>query len=82
MNDLQSKFAITLVAFAFFFEFAFSMMKQEQQNLDAVVSHVGQVYISPTSHDPNAPSGKVSIDDLRKYEDKKAAAERKAKGIR
>jgi hypothetical protein len=80
MNDLQSKFAMTLVAFGLFFAYAFPMLKQAKQNDDAVVSQVGQVYIAPTPNDPDAPSGNVSINDLQKYAAKKAA-ERKARTL-
>ena len=80
MNDLQSKFALTLVAFGLFFAYAFPMMKQAKQNQDAVLRRVGQAYISPSPNDSKVPSGNVSLDDLRKYTDRKAA-ERKAKGL-
>lgn len=77
MNDLQSKFAITLVAFGLFFAYSLPKLKEAEQNRDAVICQVGQVYIAPNPNDPNAPSGNVSIDDLQKYAAKKAA-ERKA----
>ena len=80
MNDLQSKFALTLVAFGLFFAYAFPMMKQAKQNQDGVFRKVGQVYVAQSPNDPNVPSGNVSLDDLRKYTDGKAA-ERKAKGL-
>jgi len=79
MNDLQSKFAFTLVALGLFFAYAIPMMKQAKQNQDAVIHQVGQVYIAPDPNDPNAPSGNVSLDDLQKYDDQKAA---KRKAIR
>ncbi|HEY2468654.1 MAG TPA: hypothetical protein VGI45_12555 [Terracidiphilus sp.] len=80
MNDLQAKFAITLVAFALFFAYAAPAMKQAKQDHDTVIGHVGQVYIAPNPNDPKAPSGKLSIDDLQKYDDQKAA-ERKAMAL-
>ena len=80
MNDLQSKFVLTVVLLGLFFAYAFPMSKQAKQNDDAVVSQVGQVYIAPTPNDPNAPSGNVTPEDIQKYEDQKAA-ERKAEGL-
>jgi hypothetical protein len=81
MNDLQSKFAFTVVAVGLFFAFALPMMKEAEQDLDAAMSQAGKVYMAPNPNDPNAPSGNVSLDDLQKYADKKAA-ERKAMGLR
>ena len=80
MNDLQSKFALTLVALGLFFAYAFPMMKQAKQNQDGVIRQVDKAYIAQSPNDPNAPSGNVSLDDLQKYTDQKAA-ERKAKGL-
>lgn len=80
MNDLQSKFAFTLVAVGLFFAYAIPMMKQAKQSQDAVIQQVGQVYIAPDPNDPNAPSGNVSLDDLQKYDVQKAA-KRKALGL-
>lgn len=77
MNDLQAKFAITVIAFGLFFAYAFPTMKLAKRGHDEAIRQVGQVYIAPNPHDPNAPSGYVSIDDLQKYADQKAA-ERKA----
>jgi len=62
MNDLQTKFAITLVALGIFFTYAFPASKQTKHNHDAVARQVGQVYIAPNPHDSNAPSGNVSLD--------------------
>ena len=80
MNDLQSKFAFTLVALGLFFAYAFPMMKEAKQYHDAAIRQVTQVYVAPDPNDPNAPSGNVSLDDLQKYDDQKAA-KRKAMGL-
>ena len=80
MNDLQSKFAFTVVAIGLFFAYAFPMMEQAKRNQDAVIGQVDHVYISPDPNDPSAPSGNVSLDDLQKYADRKEA-ERMAKGL-
>lgn len=81
MNDLQAKFAITLVAVSLFAAYAFPNMKQAKQSHDAAISQVGQIYIAPNPNDPNAPSGNINADDLKRYEDRKAAEERKAMGL-
>jgi hypothetical protein len=80
MNDLQSKFAITLVSCGLFFAYAWPMMIQATHNAEAAMNVAGTVYIAPNPDDPKAPSGNVSIDDLQKYAEKKAA-EQKAKGL-
>ena len=80
MNDLQAKFAITVIAFGLLFSYAFPTMKQAKQDHDVVTHEVGQVYVAPSLNDPNAPSGYVSVDDLRTYADQKAA-ERKKLGL-
>lgn len=81
MNDLQAKFAIMLVGFGLLWAYAVPTMKQTAQNRDEVTRQVGQVYIGPNPYDPSAPSGNVSVDDLRKYSDQKAAERRKALGL-
>jgi len=80
MNDLQSKFVLTVVLLGLFFAYAFPMMKEVMQNRDAAIRLVGQVYVAPNPNDPNAPSGNVTPEDIQKYEDQKAA-ERKAEGL-
>jgi hypothetical protein len=77
MNDLQSKFAITLVAIGLFFAWATPAVKHARQNHDSVIQQVGEVYVAPNPYDPKAPSGNVSIEELQKYSEQKAA-ERKA----
>jgi hypothetical protein len=42
MNDLQAKFAITLVALGALFSYALPAMKQMQHNHETVVQHVSQ----------------------------------------
>jgi len=81
MNDLQAKFAMTLVVVAFFFAYAIPTMRQAKFNHDAVAQRVGEVYISSSPNDPKRPQGNVSIDDLQKYNDQKSAEERKALGL-
>lgn len=56
-------------------------MNQANQDGVAAVSQLGQVYVAPTRNDPNAPSGNVSVEELRQYAAKKTAAERKAAGL-
>ena len=73
MKDLQSKFAITVVAVGLFFAYAYPTIKQVSLGLDGVASRAGSVYVPPTPGEPNAPSGNVSLDDLQKYADQKAA---------
>jgi hypothetical protein len=80
MNDLQAKFAITLVGVGLFFAYATPELKKAQQNRDSVAQQVGQIYIAPNPYDPKAPSGNVSIEELQKYSQQKAA-ERKAMGL-
>src|SRR5215469_5954592 len=53
MNDIQAKFAITVVAFGLVFSYAFPAMKQAEENHDAVSHQVGQVYIAPNPGDPS-----------------------------
>lgn len=80
MNDLQAKFALTLVVVSLFFAYALPTMKEAKHDRDTVVRQVGEIYIAPNPNDPKALSGNVSADDLKKYEDRKAA-ERKAAGL-
>lgn len=80
MNDLQAKFAITLVAFGILFAYAVPSVKQARDNQAGVINEVGRVYIATNPNDPHAPSGFVNVDDLQKYSQKKAA-ERKALGL-
>ena len=81
MNELQAKFAITLVVAGLFFAYAVPTMKQAKQDRDTVIRQVGQVYIAPNPKDPNAPGGNVSAEDLQKYEAQKAAERRRALGL-
>lgn len=81
MNDLQSKFALTLVAFGLFFAYAVPKAKQASHDRDAVLQHAAEVYVSPNPNDPRSPSGWVSVDDLEKYAELKAA-ERHALAMR
>ena len=80
MNDLQSRFAVTLVAFGLLFAYALRTLDQAKHEVDAAMHVAGAIYMAPNQNDPNAPSGMVSAEQLRKYSDKKAA-ERKAKGL-
>ena len=80
MNDLQSKFAITLVAFGLLFAYAIRTLGQAEHEVDAAMRVAGAIYMAPNQNDPDAPSGMVSAERLREYSDKKAA-ERKAKGL-
>ncbi|HKD59829.1 MAG TPA: hypothetical protein VKB47_05190 [Terracidiphilus sp.] len=80
MNDLQSKFAITLVAFGLLFAYAIRTLGQAEHEVDAAMRVAGAIYMAPNQNDPGAPSGMVSAERLREYSDKKAA-ERKAKGL-
>jgi len=82
MNDLQSKFAMTLVAFGLLVAYALPMMKELRQDADAAVRQAGRVYIAPNPNDPNAPSGNVSVDELQKYVAKKEAERKAALGLR
>jgi len=82
MNDLQSKFAMTLVAFGLLVAYALPMMKELRQDADVAVRQAGRVYIAPNPNDPNAPSGNVSVDELQKYIAKKEAERKAALGLR
>lgn len=81
MNDLQAKFALTLVGAGLLFAYGFPTLKQASQDRDSVVSQVGQVYIGPTANDPKAPRGNVSIEELHRYEAQKAAERKAALGL-
>jgi len=65
MNDLQAKFAITLVALGFFFAYAFPAVKGMNHNHDAVIQEVGQAYAAPDQSSTNPPSGDTSIEPQR-----------------
>ena len=80
MNDLQAKFAVSVVALGLLFSYVFPAAKQAKSDHDSVSQQVGQVYVAPNAGDPSAPSGYVTIDELQKYAAKKAA-ERKAMGL-
>lgn len=82
MNDPQSRFVFGLVAIALFSSYALPMIKQAKLDGDAAIGQTGQVYVAPSPNDPNAPSGYVSVDELQQYAAKRAAAERKAAGLR
>ena len=67
MNDLQTKFAMTLVAFGLVCSYAIPAMKEALDYRDAVAKQLGEVYIASNPNAPNAPHGNVNVDDLRKY---------------
>jgi hypothetical protein len=81
MNDLQAKFAVTLVSVGIFLTYAVPAIKEAVQVRDEVFQQVGTVYIAPNPNDPDAPHGKVSIEELQKYEDQKLAEQRRAAGL-
>jgi len=62
MTDLQTKFAITLVALGFVFAYAFPAMKDMKQHHDAVIQQVGQAYAAPDAGTPTAANGDVAND--------------------
>lgn len=66
MSDLQTKFAITLVALGFLFTYAIPSAKKAKHDHDTVIQQVGQVYIAPDPAHPNAPSGNISLDEAQK----------------
>jgi hypothetical protein len=80
MDDLQAKFALALVLLGLFFAYVSPMMKQVQEIQDAAIRQVGGVYIAPNPSDRSAPSGQITLEELQKYADKKAA-ERKGRGL-
>ena len=63
MNDLQAKFAITLIALGFFFAYAVPLAKQAKRDHDAVIRQVGQTYVAPN---PDVSTGDVSLADAQK----------------
>jgi hypothetical protein len=77
MNNLHSNFGVALVAFGLFFASLLPAWQHAKQENSDVHSRIGSVYVAPNPNDPHAPSGNVSVDDLLKYSDQKAA-ERKA----
>jgi hypothetical protein len=81
MNDLQTKFAMSLLSVGLFFSYAVPVIKHAIQVRDEVFQQVETVYIAPNPNDPNAPHGNVNIDDLQKYEDQKAEEQRRALGL-
>jgi hypothetical protein len=81
MNDLQTKFAMSLLSAGLFFTFAAPVVKEAIQVRDEVFQQVNTVYIAPNPNDPNAPHGNVNLDDLQKYEDQKVAEQRRAAGL-
>jgi hypothetical protein len=76
MND-HSNFGMALVAFGIFFASLLPALQQTKHDLRELHRQVATVYVAPNPNDPHAPSGEVSVDDLLKYADQKAA-ERKA----
>jgi hypothetical protein len=81
VNDLQGKFAVTLVSVGIFLSYAVPAIKEAIQVRDAVFQQVETVYIAPNANDPDAPHGNVSVEELQKYEDQKAAEQRRAAGL-
>ena len=73
MNDLQAKFAMSVVLFGLFFSFALPTVKRALQDFDTVTNIVGTVYVEPDPKDPKAPHGNVSVSEIRKYREQKAA---------
>jgi hypothetical protein len=63
MNDLQAKFAITLVALGALFSYAVPAMRQMQYNHETVVQHVSQQpYMPPAQAASTAPdTGSASV---------------------
>ena len=50
MNDLQAKFAVTLVAVGFILSYAVPAMKDMKQHHDAVIQQVGSPYAAPAQN--------------------------------
>jgi hypothetical protein len=71
VNDLQTKFAMTLVLAGLFFAYVIPTMRQMMCNRDAIMQQAGEVYIAPNPNAPNAPHGNVSIDQT--YKDRKSS---------
>ena len=67
MNELQTKFAMTLVAFGLVCSYAIPAMKEALDYHEAIAKQVGEVYVGSNPKAPNAPHGNVSVDDLQKY---------------
>jgi hypothetical protein len=67
MNEPQTKFAMTLVAFGLLCSYAIPKMKEVLDYHDAIAKQVGEVYIGSNPNDLNAPHGNVNVDDLQKY---------------
>jgi hypothetical protein len=81
MNDLQTKFAMSVVVFTLFLAYAIPTLKQAAQGRNSVNLVVGTVYVAPNPDDPNAPHGNVTPDEIQKYRDQKAAEERRSQGL-
>jgi hypothetical protein len=81
MNDLQAKFAMSLVILTAFLAYAIPSMKQAVQAHDSVHIMVGTFYVAPDPNDPNAPHGNVTADEIQTYHDQKAAADRRSMGL-
>lgn len=80
MNDLQTKFAMFFVSFSIFLTYAVPAMKQAKQAHDSVDQMVGTFYVAPNPNDPKSPHGNVTLDQILKYRDQKAA-ERRSQGL-
>jgi len=80
MNDLQTKFAMSVVVFGLFLAYALPAFKQAKYDHDTVGRLVGTVYVAPNPNDPNAPHGHITEDEILKYRDQKAA-ERRSQGL-
>lgn len=65
MNDIQAKFAITLVALGFFFAYAFPAVKGMKHNHDAVIQQVGQPYAAPDRSSVDPPNGDVGAESQK-----------------
>jgi hypothetical protein len=50
MNDLQAKFAVTLVAVGFILSYAVPAMKEMKQRHDIVIQQVGSPYAAPSQN--------------------------------
>jgi hypothetical protein len=74
MDELQTKFAISLVAFGLFCSYAIPTMKEMMNYHDAIAKQVGEVYVGSNPNDPNAPHGNVNADDLVKYEEQQKSS--------
>jgi hypothetical protein len=81
MNDLQTKFAMSFIMFSLFLSYVVPTMKQAKQTHDNVNQMVATFYVAPNPDDPRAPHGNVTLDQILKYRDQKAA-ERNALALR